>query len=230
MFRCIRRTGTLLAAWACILAIVAAGGCRGHQHARVIQPGQREMVGSHGAGSETFKPLVEEAVAKMLARHCEFPPAMVSYSEHPVVLGPKRICFVGVENKSAEELGDFREQIYQCIDSKMLEGGTFEPVSRRFVEAGLRATRLRPDELFVPSNMQMFTMYMEQHGQPFDYLLYATLTSGTTRDNRDYQRDYLLTLELVDVRTGQYDKQSAEISKGYHHSAISRWSPKNWLP
>ena len=218
-----------LLAWGCLLAVLTAGGCRGHQHARVLQPGDRAMVGSHQAGSETFRPLVQEAVAKMLARQHEIPTSMVAYSEEPIILAPKRICFVGVENKSAEELGDFREQIYQCIDSKLSEGGMFLPVSRRFVDAGLRATRLRPDELFVPSNMQMFTMYMEQQGQPFDYLLYATLTSGTTRENRDYQRDYLLTLELVNVRTGHYDKQSAEISKGYHHSAISRWSPKNWF-
>ena len=32
-----------------------------------------------------------------------------------------RICFVGVENKSAEELGDFKEQIYQQIDTQIQE-------------------------------------------------------------------------------------------------------------
>jgi hypothetical protein len=70
---------------------------------------------------------------------------------------------------------------------------------------------------------------MEQQGQPVDYLLYATITSGTTRENRDYQRDYMLTLELVDVATGKYDKQSAAISKGYHHSRLSRWRATNPL-
>ena len=29
---------------------------------------------------------------------------------------PKRICFVAVENKSAEEIGDFKDQLYQIID------------------------------------------------------------------------------------------------------------------
>ncbi len=57
----------------------------------------------------------------------------------------------------------------------------------------------------------------------FDFLLYATLTSGTTRENKDYQRDYLLTMEMVNLQNGQYDKESATLTKGYHHSRTSRW-------
>jgi hypothetical protein len=212
-----------------IVVVGVAAGCRSKQHARVIQPGEKEMIGSHQAGTETFRPLIDQAVAKLLGRHCEMPTAMAAYSGEQVLPAPKRICFIGIENKSAEEIGDFKEQIYQCIDAKILESGTFQLVSRRFVEAGLRETRLRPDELFVPAGMRSFSAFMEHQGQPFDYLLYATLTSGTTRDNRDYQRDYLLTLDLVNVNTGQYDKQTAELSKGYHHSAASKWSAKHWF-
>ena len=68
----------------------------------------------------------------------------------------------------------------------------------------------------------MFVGLMEQQGQPFDYLLFAKLTSGTTRENRDYQRDYDLTLELVNIHSGEQDKQSATLSKGYYHSRTSR--------
>jgi hypothetical protein len=38
----------------------------------------------------------------------------------------------------------------------------------------------------------MFTGFLEQQGQPFDYLLYATITSGTTREPGVSAR-YLLT-------------------------------------
>jgi hypothetical protein len=220
-------TVALLAGGVLFLVVSASSGCRSKQHARIIQPGEKEMMGSHQAGTETFRPLIEESVAKLLARSHEVPASLASYPGQPIVLQPKRICFIGVENKSAEEIGDFKEQIYQCIDSKILESGAFQPVSRRYVEAGLRETRLRPDELLVPAGMRTFSAYMEQQGHPFDHLLYATITSGTTRDNKDYQRDYLLTLELVDVRTGQYFKESATLSKGYHHSALSKWSAKN---
>ena len=56
--------------------------------------------------------------------------------------------------------------------------------------------------------------------------IFATLTSGTTRQNENYQRDYQLVLELVDIQTGQSDKQTAELSKGYHKSRASRWLSK----
>lgn len=217
---------------ACVLGLftvllVSASGCRNKQYARVIQPGEDQMVGSHQAGSETFKPLVDEAVAKLLARHHHAPTHAVSYNAEELPPPMQRICFIGVENKSAEEIGDFKEQLYQIIDSRIVESGTFQAVSRRFVDAGLRETRLRPDQLFIPENMRVFTAFMEQQGQPFDCMLYATITSGTTRENKEFQRDYLLTLEMVDVRSGAYDKQSAEISKGYHKSPLSRWSATN---
>jgi hypothetical protein len=194
------------------------GGCRGSQYAKVMHPGEKEMVGSHQAGGETFKPLIAEAVLKLLGRHA------TDRQVGPAGLPPPplRICFVAVENKSAEEIGDFKDQIYEQIDSRILESQIFQPVSKRFVDAGLLQTRLRPDLLMVPDNMRIFSATMEQQGQPFDYLLYATITSGTTRENKDYQRDYLLTMELVNIHNGQYDKQSATLSKGYYHSRIGR--------
>jgi peptidoglycan-synthase activator LpoB len=210
------------------LLLLLAVGCRGTQYARVIQPGEREMIGSHQAGQETFRPLVDEAVVKLLARHQG--PTHMQVSAGPELLPPPkmRVCFVGVENKTAEEIGDFKEQIYESIDSRLLECGTCAPISRRFVQAGLAETRLRPDQLFIPENMRAFIGIMEQQGQPFDYLLFAKLTSGTTHENKNYQRDYMLTLELIDIRTGEQDKQSALLSKGYHQSWASRAWAQGW--
>ncbi len=207
------------------LLALGAAGCRSMQFARLMTPGEEGMIGSHQAGQETFTPLVNEAVAKLLARHAESAVQQVSAVDGAESMPPpmRRVCFVGVENKSAEEIGDFKEQIYQAIDARILESQVFQSVNRRFVDAGLRDTRLRPDQLLVPQQMRTFADHMEQQGQPIDYLLYATITSGTTQQNRDYQRDYLLTLELVEVGTGNYDKQSAELSKGYHHSRLGRW-------
>jgi hypothetical protein len=215
-------------------AVVAlAAGCRTARFARVIQPGEDTMIGSHQAGQETFCPLVNEAVSKLLARHADggVRQAALPTSPEGEPLPPpvRRICFVGVENKSAEDIGDFKEQLYEIIDQRILESQVFQTVNRRFVDAGLRDARLRPDQLLVPEQMRAFAATMEQQGQPIDYLLYATITSGTTQENRDYQRDYLLTLELVEVGTGAYDKQSAELSKGYHHSRLSRWKATNPL-
>ena len=96
------------------------------------------------------------------------------------------------------------------------------------MEAGLLQTRIRPGDLFVPENMRTFVAIMEQQGQPFDYLLFAKLTSGTTEQNKNYQRDYMLTLELINVQTGEQDKQSAMISKGYHQSWIGKTWAQGW--
>jgi hypothetical protein len=197
-------------------------GCRGYQTAKVLSPNKPDMVGSHTAGAETYKPLVDTCVANLLARHGAPSP------DGAPAPNAKRVCFIGVENKSIEELGDFKEQIYQTVDTQIVRSRSFQSIDRRFVEAGLRESRLRPDELFIPKNMRDFSQSMEQMNQPFDYCLYATLTSGTTHKNKDYQRDYVLTLELVDVRNGQYDKESAEISKAYNVSTAAK--VKNLLP
>jgi hypothetical protein len=165
---------------ASLVALGSIGGCKGTQYARVIKPGEKEMIGSHQAGQETFRPLIDEAVTKLVARHPPVP-QMHQVSVGPELLPPPkmRVCFVGVENKTAEEIGDFKEQIYESIDTRLLECGTCAPISRRYVEAGLRELRLRPDQLFVPDNLRMFAGLMAQQGQPFEYLLFAKLTSGT---------------------------------------------------
>ena len=196
-------------------------GCRGHQYGHVLKDQQNDMVGSHAAGAETFNPLIDEAVAKLLTRQ-DTVFHQVSQHELPPPNHPKSICFIGIENKSAEELGDFKDQIYEQVDSQILASQKFQPISRRYVEAALRETRLRPDSLVIPENMRTFAAVLEQQGQPFEYFLFATITSGTTRDNADYQRDYVLTLELTNIMTGQYDKESAKIRKGYHKSKLGK--------
>ncbi len=203
---------------ASLFTLAGLTGCRGYQYAHIIKGDKPNMVGSHSAGAEVFDPLVEESVTKLLAR------------EHELVgdcpIGPdglpmrKRIYFVGIENKSAEEIGDFKDQLYQLIDTKILESDLFAPLSSHMVEAALRETRLRPDSLFVPDNLMLFTSILQRDGAPIDYLLRATITSGTTKRNSSSQRDYLMTLELTNLHTGVYSKQSAEVRKGYHKTAM----------
>ena len=199
---------------------IPAAGCRNVQHAHVLKDSDRDMVGSHTAGAETWKPLIDESVGRLLGRQLNQLQQVQQTGYGSVER--KRICFVGVENKSAEEIGDFKEQIYQHIDTLISQSEVFEPINRRYVEAGLQQCGLRPDQLFIVNNQRMFAASMEQFEQPFDYLLYATVTSGTTTSNHDYQRDYLLTLELIDIRNGRTDKESADLRKGYHKSALGK--------
>lgn len=197
-----------------LLALVGLGpvltGCRHATHAKVLRPDKPDMVGTTGAGAETFKPLVDGAVSRLLGRHARGIQTVGAPAPEPL-----RICFVGVENRSAEEIGDFKEQIYEHIDAHLDTSRVYQSVSKRFVDAALRDTHLRADELFLPKNMRAFAASLEQQGQPVDYLLFAKITSGTTRKGHDMQRDYMLTLEMVNVNTGDYDKESATIRKKY---------------
>jgi hypothetical protein len=194
-------------------------GCRGKQTAHVLNETDRDMVGSHTAGAETWGPLIQESVSKLLGKQM----AEIKTASHDGTPCLKRICFVGLENKGFEELGDSGEQIYETIDSCINESGTFEVIGRRYVQAGLRQCGLKPDDLFVPNNQRSFTATMEKAQQPFDYLLFAKITSLSTYSNKkDYQRDYELTLELVDMVNGHTEKVSAKLRKGYHKSKLGQ--------
>lgn len=137
--------------------------------------------------------------------------------------GPAKVCFIALENKSAEELIDFKDQLYERIDSQVNQSPSFRMVSRRMVDAALLETRLRPDSLFLPGNQELFTAALGRQGAPVDFLLYGKITSGTTERNKSTQRDYDLTLEMVNVHTGDYVKENASIRKGYHKSRAGKW-------
>ena len=207
----------------CLSGLALAGvtlGCRGYQYGHLIKNGQPDLVGSHTAGAEVFNPLIDESVAKLLGRIAVAGQhGLISPDGMPI---KPVICFVGVENKSAEELGDFKDQIYEQIDAKISGADAFRTISRRVVEAGLQQTRLRPDALIIPDNMALFCSVLQRDGQPVDYLLYAKLTSGTTERNKSSQRDYLLTLELIDTHTADSYKEQASVSKGYHATYLGK--------
>lgn len=190
-------------------------GCRGTQKATVLSKSDEDTIASHEAGAETWKPLIDEAVGRLTGRQIQ---EIQQASLMGMPTGKKKICFVGVENRSSEEIGDFKEQIFEHIDTLLSQSDMYSSISRRYVEAGLREARLRPDDLFMPNYQQVFTATMQKMNQPFDYLLFAKITSGTTRDNEKYQRDYLLTLEMVDIHTGEFTKESATLRKRYKKS------------
>ena len=201
-----------------LCTMITAVGCRGKQHAHVLSHNDPDMVGSHEAGAETWKPLIEESVVRLLGRACH-DVQTVSYTDEagtPV----RRVCFVGVENRSSEPVGDFREQIYEHIDALVGQSDQFRMISRRYVEAAMAECRCRPDLLVLPEKQRQLQAALERADQPFDFLLFAQITSGTTRSNKDYQRDYLLTLELLDIHSGDALKESATLRKGYHKSRI----------
>jgi len=217
----------------CLAVVAISAGCAGRQYGHLLASDDTDMVGSHDAGAATWNPLVDEAVARLLGR-CVPDIHPVAFEGGPESLpvpgandhglvGPATVCFIGLENKSAEELGDFKDQIYERIDSQINSAESFRGISRRMVEAALRETRLRPDSLFLPQNRELFAAALGRQGAPVDYLLYGTITSGTTERNKSTQRDYLLTMEMVNLHSGDFVKESAKIRKGYHGNRTGKW-------
>lgn len=202
----------------CLLALTTLCGCRNRQHAHVLASNDQDMVGSHEAGAETWKPLIQESVARLMGRACSDiqTVSFVDGDGMPI----RKVCFVGVENKSAEPIGDFREQIYEHIDSMIGQSDQFQMISRRYVEAAMGECRCDPASLVLPARQAQLQAALERIDQPFDYLLFAKITSGTTKSNKSYQRDYLLTLELFDIRSGTSLKESADLRKGYHKTKL----------
>lgn len=201
-------------------------GCRSHQKARVKGLNEEDRVGSHKAGAEVFNPVVASVVAKMIARveaECYDPQvfAQMQGDDFMPQMPKKRITFISIENRSAEELGDFKDHIKEVIIQKIGESPAFEIVSDKAVSAALRQTGLKPEDLFVQTHLKHFRNQLGALGE-FDYLLYAKLTSGTTQDNKDMQRDYLLTLTLHNVIDFSEMSVSEPISKEYLKSAKGR--------
>lgn len=204
----------------CLLVVILLGafGCRNRQYAHVLRSDDKDIVGSHEAGAETWKPLIEESVARMLGRACD-DVQTVSYTT-PAGTPVRKVCFVGVENRSVEPLGDFQDQIYEHIDATIGQASHFRMISRRYVEAAMTEARCNPESLIIPANRRQLQAILERNDQPFDFLLFAQITSGTTQSNKDYQRDYVLTLELLDVHSGESLKERAMLRKGYHKSKL----------
>jgi hypothetical protein len=193
----------------------ALSGCRGHQYGRVMTDNQQDMVGSHAAGAETFRPLVEGAVGRLLAQ-----PGQIQQVGGTSAMVVRRVCFVGLRNASSEDIGDFKDQLVDTIENCVSGAPGYQLISRHFVEAGLRQLHLRPEDLFLPEHQRNFIGVMERSQQPFEFLLFANLTSGTTQANHSSQRDYQLTLELVNIQTGEQYRDSAMVRKSYHRSRL----------
>jgi hypothetical protein len=210
-----------------IFLCVFVSGCYGTK-ARVMHRGEESMVGSNKAGSEVYNPIVHATVDKLINRvaSANVQPANYVSSLAPV---PQKlnVYFAGVENRSMEELGDFKDHLRISINERITRSDQISIVSEHGVDAVLRTLNLRASDLFAEHNMQNFISAMGKKGTMIDYVLFAEVTSGTTEANRDMQREYKLTLRLVDTRTWLEIMESSQIRKEYNNSAKGKFF--NWF-
>lgn len=189
-----------------LTATLLLAACSSGPRGRVMSNSDEDYVGNRAAGGETFSRLIEGAVQKVLSLRS----AALGQGS-----GKLKVAVLGVENESGEELGDWHAQIYELIDTSINRSERYASISRRYIDAGLRELRFTRDDLFVPAKQRDFARVLEQ-STPVDCFMFPKLTRGSTHAGGGVtQRNYLLTLELVDLKTGRTDKVGEQIRKEY---------------
>ena len=189
-----------------IFVLVALTACTSGPSARIKGSDEGDLIGDKKAGAATYNTQVPEAVDKLLEGH---------RAANPNSRGTLTLCVLGVDNQSAENLLDWEEQLYQLITNSINQSGSYTTISRRTVDRALSEGGLRQDDLLLPRYRKQFAEILEKNGDPVALLLFPKLTTGTTDSGRKRQRDYLLTLELIDIASGAQRNFSAPIAKEY---------------
>jgi hypothetical protein len=189
-----------------ILLASLAFGCNGSPKGRVKSGDEGDTVGARTAGAETYNALIEEATRKLLrAEEARFPEGAV-----------RKIAFVGIENRGAEELGDIRDSTNQIIETVIFQAKRYDMIGQRYVDHGLQVNSMRAEDLFLHDGREKFVSVLRAEGQDPDYLLWAVYTTLSTEGDKERQRDYLLTLELIDAKSGRLmQKETARVRKAY---------------
>lgn len=195
---------------AVVLALVALiglalPGCGGGRKGRIMSGDEDDIVGDRSAGAATYDRLINEVIQKLLS----------NYPASTTGLGKLKIAFAGLENESGEALGSWHSQIETLITTSVNRSERFRTISSRYVTAGLKQLNIRVDDLFIKENQRRYAAVMEEQGQPLDCLLFAKINSAPTQSGQTSQVNYLLTLELVDVTTGDPIQESALLRKEY---------------
>lgn len=171
---------------------------------RIKTSDEGTLVGAHNAGADVYNKLIDEVLKKLLDQ--------ASKAE----ANKKVVCFVEIENKGAEELAENKAAIYEQIDTIIVESKQYSSVSRRFVDAALRNTGLRPDDIFLGPGREKFMSVLGSQGIVPDYLLWGTVTNLSTVGLKVREREYMLTMELVNAQTGLTEaKKSTKLRKEY---------------
>jgi hypothetical protein len=180
------------------VAAFAASGCTGPS-ARVKSDDEGDLVDTGKGGTETYLTLVNKGTNELLAENRR---DLRNASERPV------IAFVGVENKSSEELGEFRASMNSEIETVLVNAQLYSMLSMRAVDAAKREANVRSiEDLTTRRGREAFMSVLNRDGVVAQYLLFGEITSMTSRGNAAKERTYELTLQLIDSSTGAIQSQ-----------------------
>lgn len=197
-------TKTMLVALA---AAFAVAGCAGPS-ARVKSGDEGDLVDVKKGGTETYKELIRKGVSELLAAHRK---NLGNAAERPMV------AFVGVENKSSEELGEFRPAINNEIETALVGSELYAMISMNAIDAAKRQSNLHNiSDLTTGDPRKAFLSVLNKDGQAPQYILFGEVTSMTSRGNSAKERTYQLKLQMMDSSNGVIQTQKmVEMRKEY---------------
>ncbi|MHC4223833.1 MAG: hypothetical protein ACYSX0_16460 [Planctomycetota bacterium] len=173
---------------------------------RIKTGDEGDLVGSSTAGSATYNQLIGNATRKLLD-------SVVAKQTGNELM---KIAFIGIENRGAEELGDIREATNQAIENVIFKAKRFDMIAQRYVSHALKATGMRAEDLMLKGGREEFMGILREDGQTPDFMLWAIYTTLSTKGEFERQRDYLLTLELLDASSGRIvEKETERVRKAY---------------
>lgn len=191
--------------WLVTLALgLSTSAC--YDAAWIKEDDETDLVDATRGGIEVWDRLTQDVTYKLLGNHLSANRAQ----------GPMTVAFIGVENSGAEEMRDAVPAMYENIDTILVNEAAYTPVSRRFVETAMNSTGMRPEDLFLRNGRERFVAAVTREGIAPDYLLFARVTTLSSEGVDEAQRNYQLTMELVDANSGEtVRKETGRVRKGY---------------
>lgn len=190
----------------CVPVVVLLFSCESPPEARILGDNERDLVDIKGAGAATFDRLIDDSVAKLLA------PYKGEFAELKV----RTLAFIDLENRTKEELGEWRDLLIDKIEISINKRRAFKTISMKVITTVLREMGNPPvEQLVLPGKRREFAKVLERRTLPVQYLLYGRLTRGGTRGAGRRQANYLLTLELINIVTGESNTVGTEVRKEF---------------
>ncbi|MBI4586562.1 MAG: hypothetical protein HY717_21335 [Planctomycetes bacterium] len=187
-----------------MLIFCACGGPSG----RIKEKGEASLVGDRRAGTVVYRRLIDGSLKELSLKFR----LAARNSNAPKI----RVAFFGIDNRTNEELGSWRDQLNDIINGAINESADFQDVSfENFVKPALETAGVKPDRLVIPAEARKLLAVLEKNNQVLDAFLFARLTQGDTTQGNLKQSDYILTFELVNPLDGIRLMSREEISKEY---------------
>ena len=192
-----------------LLAVAVASLTACTPRARIRGADEESLVGDRRAGAAVYRTVIDQALIELSTKYR-------AQIRNDLDQSRIKVAFMGIDNRTNEELGAWRDQINDIINSALNESGDFLDISfEYYVVPALRRASVNKEDLVLPADYRRFAEVLEASGRPLDALLYGRLSQGDTRSGNLTQSDYLLTFELMNPLNGTRLNATGELSKEY---------------